>query len=243
MKSVILAPLHRPEDAPNLAANIDRQRVWADVIVVENGLGIGSYKGRGKVLQVESKGVGAARNACIEAAREDGQECFIFFDADDYYGRGYVSNCLAFLQTHNVVAAGRSQGWTMLSDGLYRFDHVETMLPSGGTLIGIIADALPFPEDVLIGEDHAWWQAMIKAGKSVALTGDQQDYCYVRHSNNTYVMDETLFRAGRGTAYYYGDLPLEAISSSPNLLEARSQPSHAQIMEALKRVGSRCKAP
>jgi len=241
LKSVILAPLHRPEDAVNLAANIERQSIRADVIVVENGPGIDSYKGRGKVLRIDSKGVGAARNACIEAAREDGQKCFFFFffDADDYYGPDYVRGCLNFLIRNPVSAAGRSQGWTILSDGLYRFDHVETILPSGGTLMGVLADALPFPEDVVIGEDHAWWQAMIAAGKSVALTGDQRDYCYIRHSHNTYVMDETLFRLGRGPVHYYGKLPPEAISGTLEAIETRPHPSNAEVMAALKRVGSR----
>lgn len=53
--------------------------------------------------------VGAARNACLEAARAAGLDSFIFLDADDSYDANYVPSRLALLERGHE-AIGKTQG-------------------------------------------------------------------------------------------------------------------------------------
>jgi len=253
MKTVILSPLHRPRDVAQLMDNSVRQSHRIPVIVVENGEALGCFKSLQDFNSVqdyktvikdfkvvsspEVKGVGAARNACLAAAREAGADAFIFMDADDYYGPRYVDEyirALHFLSDHGYSAIGKTQGWALLGDGLYRFPASTTTLPSGGTYAGFVQDAEPFPETIVHGEDHLWWKAMAQAGKRTFLSLNQDHYCYIRHQSNTWVLPDPLVRLGRGVADYYGRRHPNAIDKKLKPIEQRGNPSQPEISAAMK---------
>ena len=230
MNPVILAPIHRPRDAWSLLGNVVRQRASIPTLVIENGSAKGAYDGPGEVRYVEGVSTaGAARNACLEAARAAGFDAFIFFDADDFYDPTYVASRLGLL-AQGYDAIGKTQGWCMLDDGLYRFGASGSILPSGGTYAGLVASALPFDDRLTVGEDHAWWRAMTAAGRRMHLDLDRAGYVYMRHDANTWQMPSALVRLGRGPAEYFGhELP----STPLGCVEVRDEPTSEEIFRVL----------
>jgi glycosyltransferase involved in cell wall biosynthesis len=97
----VIVPFSRPQMAENVCANLKRQRLPepATLIVVENGLAIGSWDDVGHVVQSE-RGCTYARTAGLHKARELGCEWFAFWDDDDYYSPGFIE----FMWQHRELA-------------------------------------------------------------------------------------------------------------------------------------------
>lgn len=199
MRPVVICPLHRPKDLPNLVANWRRQKVRGDLVVVENGEAVGACRAAGfsaAVVLGSDRHVSAALNVGLSHALADGYGHWTKWDADDYYGSDYLLELFgAFAAGHRFV--GKSDAFVRLADGrltlftLAGSNQKVTVGFHGPTLSSEVWSGLPrFRTDLPQpwGEDTAWCDDMRTLGIDGWATS-RWNFCYLRHPNAQHTYD------------------------------------------------------
>lgn len=180
----ILIPIDDATHWQHTLAQYQRQ-AYANkrLVVVANGckVNVSSVPGAEYRHHQKPLGYGAARNACLDVAREIGAEMFAFFDAGkDEYDEQHLDEISNVLATHDACgcAAWRCR-WLAAEIEEIRHRGRESQEftgrdargnrfgLTGGSIAGVTDRALPFDAALKFGEDLAWSQAMIEAGRTV----------------------------------------------------------------------------
>ncbi len=233
----VIAPHARPRFASNLLSNFRRQEdVEARLLVVENGPAIGaSWPSDVSVIRASAHQADAM-NAGLAWITSAGYGPWARFDDDDYYGPGYLASVVGALELAPVV--GKTWGFVMFDDGLYRFagtEHGACDVLTGGTLAARSADVAPFqrrPDD-----DVQWCRDMRARGASL-WASSHRDYCYdrraERHGEQRVITTSPLItRWGFGAAEYHGDVPIQYVDAPHAALRPAPPPTDAEMMAAL----------
>ena len=104
----VVVPFSRPWRAESVQQNFERQDYEnKHLIVVENGEGVGYWKGPGEVLRSRVQTAGAAKNVALDELRKRhgaARHLMAVMDDDDYYGARYLAEQVRFLQRgHHLV--------------------------------------------------------------------------------------------------------------------------------------------
>lgn len=175
----VLAPIHNPRHWDNLIRQFEQQElVGKRLIVVSDGFRRPLPSHPAVVAydhQPKRRGIGAARNKCVELARKldpKGTGIAAFFDADDKYRHGWLLKVRKALQEHPECAAvgmgefyERSQetkGVVLVGEG--SANQYSNRGMAGGTLGFHLKHCVPFSETVQTGEDTVWCRDMREAG-------------------------------------------------------------------------------
>jgi hypothetical protein len=189
-----VCPFSRPEYASNVWDNYVRQSHGRKrLIVVENGAGLGKFKGvgidrRGLVILHTGKiGVSAAKNVALDwLARHDPDAVWSTFDDDDIYWHSYATE----------VAHGASMGaalWGKASWYVHPVERHELWLLAdqepqawassvhGATISGWVRDGWRFDETLLQGEDMDLCRRVLEAGGKIWSTS-RNHYAWIRRN-------------------------------------------------------------
>ncbi len=233
----VIAPHARPGFTANLLANFRRQRgVEARLLVVENGEANWSVEQSSGVTVIASGAHQAtAMNAGLEWLRAYGDGAWARFDDDDWYSPDYLAHVEREITAHEVV--GKTWGFVMFDDGLYRFgqtEHGAVETCTGGTLAARTADVAPFlqqPDD-----DVHWCRDMRERGATI-WAGAHQGYCYDRRTRSAPRVIDTgplVTRWGFGDAEYHGRVPIEFVDSPRAPLRAAPRPTTEEVFNEMR---------
>jgi hypothetical protein len=180
----IVVPLSRPEMVGRVRANLERQRLRAPVVVVENGAAIGACKAQGftpDVLLTSGAHQSLARNAALAYLREHHVEAYwVSMDDDDYYGSEYVAEHAGLAKRGQCV--GKSTHWII-------FEGFGTVVlrpwassgsgkhVNGATIGAFVADS---PDFLIrdVGEDTIFSNTFVAGGGKVWLSSPYHTaYC------------------------------------------------------------------
>lgn len=236
----VIVPHARPEFTENLLTNFRRQRgVDARMLVVANGPAavVPFSMGPGVTVIRSPNHQSDAMNAGLDWLRSNGDGAWARFDDDDYYGPEYLSEVVDELRAHPVV--GKTWGFVLFDDGLYRFYGLESGPAeglTGGTHAANTAQVEPYRR--MVGEDLQWCRDMQARGVAVWATS-HRGYCYDRRSNRRgapriITTGPAATRWGFGASLFYGPLSMTAVDA-PELrpLCARDRPTDAELMAEL----------
>lgn len=173
-----------------LQENIDRfsfGSVDFRLVVVENGSGVGCWKGHGDVLKSEP-GVPAFLKVGLDFIREHAAtgDWFARIDADDYYGSGYLKSVEDMASMGATFTGSPSVYVRTEDDHLYYLKSRDSGLKSalGGTLAGLVERAVDFPDTGKPwGEDTAWVTAM-RATRAIGIPREASGYALCRHTGH-----------------------------------------------------------
>jgi hypothetical protein len=123
MHVVVIVPFSRPEMHRRTLDNIERQRdVSLSVIVVENGVGVGTWSPSEDVtvLRCARAHPAAAKNVALAHLREQGGGLCAIFDDDDHYGAEYLRTQIQALEEHpDSLIVGKKLHFVSRRDGLW----------------------------------------------------------------------------------------------------------------------------
>ena len=175
---------------PTLKENLERFSsggVPYRLVVVENGGGIGCWKGSSDVLQ-SKPGVPAFLKVGLDFIREHAAtgDWFARIDADDYYGSGYLKSIEDMASMGATFTGSPSVYVRTEDDHLYYLKSRDSGLKSalGGTLAGLVERAVDFPDTGKPwGEDTAWVTAM-RATRAIGIPREASGYALCRHTGH-----------------------------------------------------------
>lgn len=177
----LLCAFSRPRQSAHVECQAERQR-GARMLVVANGC---EYHGRAHhIITLPTRGAVAALNTGLEwlRARARPSDWWARVDDDDEYLDGYADEVQRVAST-GADFSGLPVTRTRLTDGSdVMFGAPTSQHCSGGTLAARLGSTLDFPE-VWPGEDYAWAQTMLAAGRTFAAHAGK--YVRVRHADNT----------------------------------------------------------
>jgi hypothetical protein len=221
--------LDSPDWAANVRENFARQRdVAAELVVVENGAGIGVW-GEGALRS--GPGVTDYINTGLGYVRRYSKpgDVLAKFDSDDYYGPEYLSRVVRALGSRRVACAACSIYVRTPDDRLLSVafpvpagDRIEDRAPCHGpTLACWVSDAVDFPEvKEGWGEDSRWVEAMRASSvEFVALPLGQ--FAYQRTTTRYHafpVTDDIRHVWSRATVHDLGPW-------DPRIVDGTSEPS------------------
>lgn len=227
----VIAPHARSEFSENLLANFRRQRgVEAQLLVVENGSAVGAVSADEATVICSDAHQADAMNAGLAWLRANGGSPWARFDDDDHYSPDYLAEVERDLTTHEIV--GKTWGFVMFDDGLYRFGQVEhgpAETCTGGTLAARTADVAPFLRQP---DDDVHWCRDMRASGATIWAGAHRGYCYDRRSRSAPRVIATsplVTRWGFGDAEYHGRVPVEFVDAPRAPLRAAPRPTTEEI--------------
>jgi hypothetical protein len=236
----VIAPHARPEFSANLLANFQRQQgVDAQLVVVQNGAASKVSWPAGVTVLASVAHQSDAMNAGLTWLRTHGNGRWARFDDDDYYGPSYLADTERALNAHEVV--GKTWGFVLFDEGLYRFDGVENGSSdklTGGTLAARTADVLLFRRQ--IGEDLQWCRDLRARGVDV-WAGSHRGYCYDRRSARNgapriITSGPVVTRWGfGGTAEYHGAVLPTYVDSPGEPRRIVGKPTDEELVEEMSR--------
>lgn len=183
----VVVPFSRPENKTNVLDNFARQSYKnANLVIVENGDGIGTFEHGGKVvhLMLSPTHQSHAKNRAIEFLKKTyPDDYWVCMDDDDYYGREYLQEH-ADNAEHGVIL-GKKTAWVQFDSGLVYFgdtwqegDATESFI--GGSMGSYLADAQEFP--IKCAEEHGFLEVARNKGLTARLLS-QFHFCYNRTGN------------------------------------------------------------
>lgn len=226
MKPLVVTPFHDLKWKQNAQANARRQGL--PTLFVMNGPAREASFG---MCIKSADGYAAAMNAGVVWARTYGYTHVVCMDSDDYYGPGYASHILPYLEQYDFV--GRRQVFTELEDGIHLFfRHGRDFL--FGTMACRTDKFLPVKP--ILEDSTAWVREMKESGCVGADTGTRH-YCYRRHGANAHWsgIPDFLVRHTWGATRFYGKQPVEMVDH-PELVNwtSMARPSDEQVIEFLR---------
>ncbi len=237
----VIAPHARPEFSANLLDNFRRQRgAEAQLVVVENGSAVGAVSADEATVICSDAHQADAMNAGLAWLRANGGGPWARFDDDDWYSPDYLADVEREFTAHEVV--GKTWGFVMFDDGLYRFGQIEhgaVETCTGGTLAARTADVAPFlpqPDD-----DVRWCRDMRERGTTI-WAGAHRGYCYDRRSRSAPRVIDTsplVTRWGFGYAEYYGRVPLEFVDAPSAAIRVAPQPTTEELVAEMNSARTR----
>jgi hypothetical protein len=231
----VIAPHARPEFTTNLLDNFRRQRgVEARLVIVANGsaASLRDWPPSDDTTVIWSDAHQSdALNAGLAFLRGHGGGPWARFDDDDYYSPNYLASVAQQLTTHEVV--GKTWGFMLLDDGLYRFGGAENgpaEMLTGGSLAARTANVAPFQR--LLYDDVEWCRDMRARGVEL-WAGPHSGYCYDRRSRSAPRLIEVsslVARWGFGDAEYHGRVPIEFVDAPRAPLRAAPRPTTQELL-------------
>jgi glycosyltransferase involved in cell wall biosynthesis len=189
----IVVPFHRPGDVPTVQANVLRQTYPnKHVIIVENGLGVGTWQeGPGlTVLQTAPAGQSLAKNTAIDHIRRIGGTYASVFDSDDYYGPGYLTEQAQWMGRYNIV--GKNQHFIDTDKGMFLlnpYSHSGLYEWCNGGSQTFDVHKVPYFRDQKTGEDVLFCHDTTGAGGQLYIS-TPYGYLYNRRGlGHTYEED------------------------------------------------------
>ena len=174
----VIASVSRPERIANVCENFQRQREPARLVLVLNGAARDvRAPWSHQILRCDGGTPARARNAGLEWAKANGPGIIAFWDDDDYYGPGYLTEIADALRDHPRRIVGKPVRYVEFDDGLWLFARKQDVF-LGGTMAGWAAE-LPFIPDLPCGEDHEWCRQLQRDGFEFAPTSGAH-YLYNR---------------------------------------------------------------
>lgn len=233
----VVTPLSRADDAGNVLANFRRQRHRNKrLIVAENGCAVGATRGLTGVHArlTTPPTAAAAKNAALLALAQE--RCMVaFFDSDDYYAPGYLSEAVCALRGRPVV--GKNIHYVRYSDGLYyyrqRADRAcrSAELLHGATISLWLQYAFPFPA-MAVGEDYAWCLKARLRGLALYATSER-NYIYNRvGAGHAWDVSEAVAKYGYGAAERYPCAPNSRCALRCPPLGQPYMPTEAELFTA-----------
>lgn len=180
----IVAAVSRPACLPNVLANFARQLHPARLLLVLNGQarGVEVPVGPWRVIECEGGTPARPRNFGLEWVKAHGGGMVAFWDDDDHYGPGYVTEVVATLAGGRRRVAGKVVRFVQFDDGVYFFARKQDTAFLGGTIAGWAEELPPIP-DLPCHEDHEWCRELKLQGfELVTLSGAH--YVYNRTGGN-----------------------------------------------------------
>jgi glycosyltransferase involved in cell wall biosynthesis len=244
---IVIAALSRPERVPDVMGAFFRQDYSGTrhLLMVENGRAIGSVPAADGVSVIRSPASsGEARNHGLAWARGVGGAAWAFFDDDDYYGPGYLTEQISALTTTGANVVGKAWQYVMYPDGLYRIQSPrencwDEIGLTGGSLCGLSPFGLPEFE-VRSDDDLAWCSAVRSAGMRTWATS-RYNYCYDRSRPGPRVQVDgpAISRramSGDGVCSDYFGLVPHSVVDDRLAVPVRSvpPPTSAEILEDLR---------
>lgn len=192
-------PISRPACVQHTLANFARQETCSRLILVLNGPAQQAVvpPGSWEVLRCVGGTPARARNAGLERAKELGGPV-IFWDDDDYYGSGYVTEALEQLEGNPRRVLGKPVRFVEFDDGIFLFLGRQGVSFLGGTMAGW-AEELPAIPDLACGEDLEWCRLLLQLGFELRSTGGRH-YLYNRKRGIKHAWNGTLVQM----LYCYG---------------------------------------
>jgi succinoglycan biosynthesis protein ExoW len=177
-----------------------------------------------RILQQENRGVGAARNAGLDAILS-GTDCVAFLDSDDVWGARHLASALACLRAgadfyfdNNLI----DEGYDAFSHSSYiRSTHV-CIDPSNPQVIWLTGEACfrAMLHECIAHTSQVVYDfrrhGAVRFDSDLRRAGEDQIFWLdvSRHSRKVAIATEVLGRRGRGVSIYRGTLAWD----SPNVL-------------------------
>jgi hypothetical protein len=162
----VVASVSRASCLAGVIENFNRQQHPAHLIIVLNGPAREHEvdpSPRMTVLRVEGGAPARARNPGLAFAQERRAGMVAFWDDDDYYGPGYLTEVAESLRDHPRRVVGKVVRYVEFDDGVYLFMRKQGGMFLGGTVAGWASGLPPFP-DLPCHEDHEWCRLLEKLG-------------------------------------------------------------------------------
>lgn len=167
----VVAAVSRPERTSHVIEHFARQgypdrRLLLCLNGAAQNASVETEDERVTVLRCEGGTPARPRNMGLEAAREAQHALVAFWDDDDYYGPGYLTELVSALEENTNRVVGKHARFTRYDDGLYYlFGGQDSFL--GGT-IGAWVENLSLIPDLPRDEDRVWCEELTAAGYELA---------------------------------------------------------------------------
>ena len=201
----VIVPFSRPQHLKNVLDNFSRQDFHNKrLIIVENGDAVGACKTHGiepDLLITSDNHQAAAKNAGIQAIKDQGGGFWATYDDDDYYGPHYLSEMVESSDKGDVI--GKGDLFVRLANGhLFSFQGIAceeySNFVHGPTICSWAENHATFPNTGQIGEDCAMVRKMIEEGGSVWATS-QRNFVFQRYPSADHhtwkISDNTLIES------------------------------------------------
>ncbi len=217
----IVVPFSRPEMRASVLANIERQRLRARVLIVENKAGIDALTDQPGFYVVRSTGgrAGVVKNDGLRYLRKYHPDAYVIcMDDDDIYGPGYVEEHLA--RATPRMAWCKQSLWALFDSGLCYFPglyapgEVVPRTPIGGTLSFFLRDVGWYCTDSNPADERGIIESLRANGGELYNMGPS-GVCINRQSpeTHTWKAPEANFRAYLGPGINVDARPLDVINS------------------------------
>jgi hypothetical protein len=178
----VVASVSRPGRIDFVLANFERQTQAAHLLLALNGAARDAsvYAGPWTLLRCEGGTPARPRNAGLDWVKANSAGMVSFWDDDDYYGPGYLSEVAEALRGHPRRVVGKVIRFVEFDDGVWLFLRRQGTAFLGGTMAGWASELPPIP-DLPCHEDHEWCRLLERDGFELkALSGAH--YIYNRKS-------------------------------------------------------------
>lgn len=185
------------------------------------------------VLRGEGGTPARPRNMGLEAAREARYALVAFWDDDDYYGPGYLSELVLALDGNRRRVVGKYARFTRYDDGLFHLRGAQASF-LGGTISAWVEDLPPIP-DLSRDEDMVWCKELALAGYELSPLSDRH-FVYNRMSgHHAWYSTKLQMFYSYGPACEFGDAPDSIVDGHFDLASKKiiPKPSDREIEEEL----------
>lgn len=221
----VIIPFSRPDMIAHVWSNLWNQTTHEfEIVVVENGKGIGAWKAYGvkgcTILESENHPA-SAKNVGLEYVKKKGGK-FTIFDDDDWYGRNYIHELMS--NQEKAIVVGKRIHLVEMADGIYLFDRSSSNQSStwvhGPTICCQSEDAIFFPI-VKPNDDKTWCKEMRKKGATFYATSIH-NYIYIRLGHDhVWKAPDWMVRLQLGDAIRYRKGEKAVMVKQPTLEEVQ----------------------
>jgi glycosyltransferase involved in cell wall biosynthesis len=182
----VVVPVSRGDRVPAILAGFRSQKHESKrLVLVLNGparaADVPELTRDATVLRVEGGTPARARNAGLDWLRGERAETVAFWDDDDAYLPGYLTEVSECLGANPGAVCGKFVRYVRFDDGLYyTLGRQDGFL--GGTISAWVEGLPPIP-DLPLNEDREWCFAMRDAGRQLVATSGK-NYIYNRRSGS-----------------------------------------------------------
>lgn len=217
---LMISGLHDPRWLNNILANYERQEYpHRQLIIVENGKGIGATKGiclpSGTIVLTSESGPSQPMNVALKFLKERKRykDWFCKCDSDDYYGPQYLKQISKASKQGDYI--GRKSLYIKTTDNhLWYAESNSAHTFHGPTIAARVGSSVQFPLVNGWGEDAEWCMKMYNSGKS-PVTIPAEGMCYQRwHGyNHTWPCTDFELRTLWQVEFYdLGDVDFDIIN-------------------------------